>query len=122
MTQPKRAKSLKLHQNNASNEPFEITIEELFSLVTQVEKVDPIDFAGLPIDEKDFLHHVTNSVMNMLNEMEYESPKHWTITLIASLTKTIAENGILQARLSENTESEAEAIALIQKITGKKPD
>lgn len=110
--------TLKL-QDDPDREPFEITKEELLELVRLVEKIDPIDYGSLPVDENDYMNNVTVGVMNMLEQMQADAPKNWTITLIASLVKTIAENGILQSRLLAANGSEEQAAELIRKLTGK---
>ena len=106
-------------QNDPDRAPFEITKVELLDLVKAVDKLDPIDFAELRLDENEYLGNVTESVMNMLEQMQQDSPKNWTITLIASLTKTVAENGVLEARLSQALGSPEDATELLRRFSKK---
>lgn len=110
--------TLKLH-DNPDLAPFEITKDELLKLVKLVEKLDPIDYGNLPVEENDYMNNVTVGVMNMLEQMQTDAPKNWTITLIASLIKTIAENGILQSRLLAANGSQEQAAELLRKLTKK---
>ncbi|MDX1669484.1 MAG: hypothetical protein R3194_08710 [Limnobacter sp.] len=106
-------------EDNPHRASFEISQEELLELVKLVEKLDPIDYGELPVDESEYLGNVTLGVMNMLEQMQKDAPKNWTITLIASLIKTVGENGILQARLLSATGAPDRAEALLKKMMGK---
>lgn len=111
--------SLKL-TNDPERESFEITKEELLTLVRVVDQVDPIDFGDLPIKEDEYLENVTESVMNMVEQMQNDSHKNWTVTLIVSLIKTVAENGILEAHLLQCNGSEDKARSFLHNMMNKR--
>ena len=76
-----------------------ITIDTLVTLAKEVENEDPIDWAMLAIDEDDAYRLIATSVLEKFNEP-------WNIdqqtALLATVTKLIVENMVLNLRLLKN--------------------
>jgi hypothetical protein len=96
--------------------------QQLATLMREVEREDPIDFADLPFPEDDLRELVANHLCEMAAAMESFSNEDRTMTLLAVAAKLVLENLVLHVQLlgrhglpvGENVE------ALLRKL--RKPD
>lgn len=78
-----------------------ITPEDLLTLLAEVEKEDPIEFADLPFEEDDLRNLACLHVAEFLQSDEYAnmSGEDREKVMAASMAKLILENLVLNARL-----------------------
>lgn len=78
-----------------------LTPESLLTLLAEVEKEDPIEFADLPFDESDLRNLACLHVAEFLQSGEYASMsvEDREKVMAASMAKLILENLVLNARL-----------------------
>lgn len=73
--------------------------EELASLMLEVEKDDPIDFADLPFRDDELRALVASHLCEMAAAMEKFSPDDKMLTLLAVSAKLVLENMVLNIQL-----------------------
>lgn len=73
--------------------------EELATLMHEVEREDPIDFADLPFSEDELRLLVANHLCEMAAEMETFSTEDRLTTLLAVSAKLVLENLVLHVQL-----------------------
>lgn len=78
-----------------------LTPESLLTLLAEVEKEDPIEFADLPYDEADLRNLACLHVAEFLQSEEYTnmSVDDREKVMAATMAKLILENLVLNARL-----------------------
>ena len=78
-----------------------LTPEDLLTLLAEVEKEDPIEFADLPFAEADLRNLACLHVAEFLQSDEYASMsvEDREKVMAASMAKLILENLVLNARL-----------------------
>jgi hypothetical protein len=78
-----------------------LTPESLLTLLAEVEKEDPIEFADLPYDEADLRTLACLHVAEFLQSAEYTnmSAEDREKVMAATMAKLILENLVLNARL-----------------------
>jgi hypothetical protein len=69
-----------------------ISIESLIELAKEVESQDPIDWGMLAVDEDTAYRVIASQVMEMYNTNDQ-------LTMLASITKLIVENFVLNLKL-----------------------
>jgi hypothetical protein len=78
-----------------------LTPESLRTLLDEVEKEDPIEFADLPFDEDDLRNLACLNVAEFLQSEDYANMSNADRekVMAASMAKLILENLVLNARL-----------------------
>jgi hypothetical protein len=78
-----------------------LTPESLRTLLEEVEKEDPIEFADLPFDEDDLRNLACLNVAEFLQSADYANMSNADRekVMAASMAKLILENLVLNARL-----------------------
>lgn len=71
----------------------------LATLMREVEREDPIDFADLPFSEDELRDLVANHLCEMAAAMENFSVEDRTMTLLAVAAKLVLENLVLHVQL-----------------------
>lgn len=69
-----------------------ISVETLVELAKEVENEDPIDWGMLSIDENTAYHIIASQVLELYNTNDQ-------LTMLASITKLIVENFVLNLKL-----------------------
>lgn len=69
-----------------------ISVEQLVELAREVESEDPIDWGMLSIDEDTAYRIIASQVIELYNSNDQ-------ITMLASITKLIVENFVLNLKL-----------------------
>lgn len=73
-------------------ESIMISVEQLVELAREVESEDPIDWGMLSIDEDTAYRIIASQVIELYNSNDQ-------ITMLASITKLIVENFVLNLKL-----------------------
>jgi hypothetical protein len=73
--------------------------EELATLMKEVEREDPIDFADLPFREDELRELVAAHLCEMAGAMENFSTEDRLLTLLAVSAKLVLENLVLHVQL-----------------------
>jgi hypothetical protein len=73
--------------------------EELATLMKEVEREDPIDFADLPFREDELRELVASHLCEMAAAMENFSSEDRLLTLLAVSAKLVLENLVLHVQL-----------------------
>ncbi|MFA6179261.1 MAG: hypothetical protein WC696_06600 [Candidatus Methylopumilus sp.] len=75
--------------------------ELLLELLKEVEQEDPIDFSGLPFDEKDLRQLACLNVAEIINNWpQGTSEQDKEMLMAATVVRLVLENMVLQARLA----------------------
>lgn len=75
--------------------------EMLLELLLEVEKEDPIDFSGLPFEEKDLRQLACLNVAELMNSWPQDSSADARdMIMAATIARLVLENMVLQARIS----------------------
>lgn len=95
-----------------------LTLEEMYALMLEIEAVDGIDFADLPIDEGHLRKYVLLSVMERENALTASSPDIAERLLIYQLAtaKLVLENLVLHARLISAQGTPVDLALLMDKL------
>lgn len=85
-----------------------LSIEELISLMKEVEAEDPLDAGMLPVDEDKLLDLAARGVFAMLQVCKSQGmpEKDIWLVMLASMGKLIAENTLLNCRVLSATDSQ----------------
>lgn len=73
--------------------------EELYELLIEVEKEDPIDYSGLPFDADDLRKLACLNVAEMAGSWIQVSNSDRELIMAATLVRLVLENMVLNARL-----------------------
>lgn len=71
----------------------------LLALLHEVEREDPIDFAGLPFDADDLRRLACLNVCEMLEALD-ASPEQRDAVTAATIARLVLENMVLHARIA----------------------
>jgi len=74
--------------------------EELYELLVEVEKEDPIDYLGLPFDADDLRKLACLNVAEMVESWGQISNDDRQLIMAATLVRLVLENMVLNARIS----------------------
>jgi hypothetical protein len=69
-----------------------ISLEQLVELAKEVENTDPIDWGMLQVDEDTVYRLIASQVLELYNTNDQ-------VTMLASITKLIVENFVLNMKL-----------------------
>lgn len=80
-----------------------MSLDNFVEIAMEHEKIAPIDWGMLPINEKVCYQEVCQELLEMINKIE--DPKEREIVVLTSLAKAIVENTVLQSHklLHENS-------------------
>ena len=80
-----------------------MSLDNFVEIAMEHEKISPIDWGMLPLNEKDCYEDVCQELLEMINNIE--NPQEREIVVLTSLAKAIVENTVLQAHkiLHENS-------------------
>lgn len=73
--------------------------EELYELLSEVEKEDPIDYSGLPFDANDLKKLACLNVAEMGEGWGLMSHDDRQLIMAATLVRLVLENMVLHARI-----------------------
>jgi len=73
--------------------------EQLHELLLEVEKLDPLDFDGLPFDAEDLRHLVCLNVTEMLAGWAQATTEDKELIMAATMGRLMLENLVLNARV-----------------------
>ena len=76
-----------------------ITPEQLATLMQEVERDDPIDFADLPFDDQQLRALIANHLCEMAEAMENFTEEDKNLALLAVAAKLVLENLVLHVQL-----------------------
>jgi hypothetical protein len=76
-----------------------MTPEQLHELLLEVEKLDPLNFDGLPFDAEDLRHLVCLNVTEMLTGWSEVSIEDKELIMAATMARLMLENLVLNARV-----------------------
>lgn len=76
-----------------------ITPEQLATLMQEVERDDPIDFADLPFDDQQLRGLIANHLCEMAGAMENFTEEDKNLALLAVAAKLVLENLVLHVQL-----------------------
>lgn len=76
-----------------------ITPEQLATLMLEVERDDPIDFADLPFDDQQLRGLIANHLCEMAGAMENFNEEDKNLALLAVAAKLVLENLVLHVQL-----------------------
>lgn len=80
---------------------MKITPNVISQLAREVDITDPIDWGCLVINEDSTYNMMALSVMEMVQMMEQDDEQKTQTVLMASLTKLLVENFVLNTKLRE---------------------
>lgn len=75
-----------------------LTLEEVVRIAQEVESTDPIDWGMLAVDEENAYRMIA---AGMLEHYESLDPKDRDLMLLATATKLVVENFVLNLKLSK---------------------
>jgi hypothetical protein len=79
-----------------------ITVAELVELVNEIDSEDPIDWAMLSIDEKMATEMLATSIIEQYNKDWQPMSEHdRTLIMMATITKLVVENFVLNLKLRQ---------------------
>lgn len=82
---------------------MEINPRVISELAREVEITDPIEWGNLAVSEESAYNMMALSVMEMVQKLERDDDDQKTqVILMASLTKLLVENFVLNLRLQSN--------------------
>jgi hypothetical protein len=73
--------------------------EQLYELLLEVEKEDPIDFSALPFDADDLRKLACLNVAEMVQHWNQPSNEDKELIMAATMVRLVLENLVLNARL-----------------------
>ena len=73
--------------------------EQLYALLEEVERVDPIDYTGLPFDADDLRKLACLNVAEMVQGWDRMAIADRELIMAATLVRLVLENMVLNARL-----------------------
>ena len=76
-----------------------MSLDELLTLIDEVEREDPIDWAYLNIDEDTTTQLIAMSILDMYRSLESEDPSTIEAIMCATIAKLVLENMVLNSRL-----------------------
>lgn len=82
---------------------MELNPRVIAQLAREVEITDPIEWGGLGVSEESAYNMMALSVMEMVQKMERDGDEQKVeVVLMASLTKLLVENFVLNLKLQSN--------------------
>ncbi|HYD33875.1 MAG TPA: hypothetical protein VEA39_04830 [Methylophilaceae bacterium] len=73
--------------------------EQLYELLLEVEKLDPLNYDGLPFDEDDLRNLVCLNVAEMMESWAEISAEDKDLIMAATMVRLMLENLVLNARV-----------------------
>lgn len=88
---------------------IELSVQELITLMKEVEAEDPMDVGLLPVDEEKLFDLAARGVFAMLQVCKAQGMEEKDIWLVmlAGMGKLIAENTLLNCRILQDSDEEA---------------
>lgn len=78
-----------------------MTLENLLTLLAEIEAEDPIDYTGLPFDAQDLRQLACLNVLEMFREkMDGMDRDSRDLVMGATVVRLVLENMVLQARIA----------------------
>jgi len=87
-----RSASIPCHTEN-------MKAEQLYELLTEVEREDPIDYTGLPFDADDLRKLACLNVAEMVQGWDQMGVADRELIMAATLVRLVLENMVLNARI-----------------------
>lgn len=73
--------------------------EQLYDLLIEVEKLDPLNFDGLPFDPDDLRNLVCLNVVELMEGWNQLAPEDKELIMAATMVRLMLENLVLNARV-----------------------
>lgn len=73
--------------------------EQLYALLAEVEKEDPLDFSGLPFDADDLRKLACLNVAELVQHWEHAPISEKELIMATTMVRLVLENMVLNARL-----------------------
>jgi len=73
--------------------------EQLYELLIEVEKLDPLNFDGLPFDAEDLRKLVCLNVVELMEGWAQLAPEDRELIMSATMVRLMLENLVLNARV-----------------------
>ena len=79
-----------------------ITVSDIIDLVKEIDSEDPIDWGMLTVDEKTAIELIANNILDQYNTIWRHMPEsEQTVIMLATITKLIVENFVLNLKLRQ---------------------
>ena len=73
--------------------------EQLYALLAEIEKEDPMDFSGLPFDADDLRKLACLNVAELVQHWEHAPISEKELIMATTMVRLVLENLVLNARL-----------------------
>ena len=73
--------------------------EQLYALLAEIEKEDPMDFSGLPFDGDDLRKLACLNVAELVQHWEHAPMSEKELIMATTMVRLVLENLVLNARL-----------------------